>query len=109
MSIVDVIVKAIENKKSLSFAYHGHERVVSPFAVGVNGVNEVKLIAFQTGGGSTSGVTEKLRFFTVEDIVGPELCDAPYKEPCLPCQESFKELVTIYAKYEKKSECCCAC
>ncbi len=98
MSTVDIIVQAIENKKSLSFSYHGFERVVSPYACGINAVNEVKLIGFQTGGGSTSGVTEKLRFFAVEDILGAEVSDAPFACPCDKAKAQYVELTNIYAQ-----------
>ena len=100
MSIVDIVVKAINEKKALSFSYHGFERVVSPFAVGVNPVNEIKMIGYQTEGGSNSGVTKKLRFFAVEDMMGPELSDAPIVAPCDACKATYKELATVYAQVE---------
>ena len=33
MSTVDLIAKAIEEKKSLAFGYHGNDRVVSPYGL----------------------------------------------------------------------------
>lgn len=100
MSTVDVIAKAISEKKSLSFGYHGFERVVSPYACGITPVNEIKLIAFQTDGGSTSGVTEKLRFFSVEDILGPEISEAPFRVPECCIKDACRELSHIYSKVE---------
>ncbi|EJX05084.1 hypothetical protein EVA_06806, partial [gut metagenome] len=35
MTTVDQIVSAITEKKSLAFAYHGFDRVVSPYACGL--------------------------------------------------------------------------
>lgn len=99
MTTVDTIVKAIEARRSLDFAYHGFKRVVSPYACGLNGSNELKMLAMQTDGGSTSGVTHKLRFFSVADIQAPVEADAAY-EPAdaAAIEPSLKEFMKFYAK-----------
>lgn len=99
MTTVDLLVEAIEGKKSISFAYHGFDRVVSPYACGLNNANELKLLAMQTDGGSTSGVAHKLRFFTVTDILAPEMCAAPYEAASGSSFEAaLKEFMKLYAK-----------
>lgn len=99
MTTVDLLVEAIEGKKSISFAYHGFDRVVSPYACGLNNANELKLLAMQTDGGSTSGITHKLRFYTITDIQAPELSAAAYEAPCESAVEpALKEFMKLYAK-----------
>lgn len=100
MTTVDRIVSAIKEKKSLAFAYHGFDRVVSPYACGLTPTNEIKMIAFQTDGGSTSGVTEKLRFYTVADIAGIAFSEAAYREATEVDKEMFVQLVNIYERVE---------
>ena len=99
MSTVDILVKAIEEKKSVDFGYHGFERVVSPYAVGLNNANEIKLLALQTEGGSNSGVTRKLRFYTVNELLAPTMCDAPYEAPTAEVEPALKEFMKFYAKF----------
>lgn len=94
MSTVDLIVTAIEKHQTLAFSYHGFERVVSPYAVGMSTTNELKMLAYQTDGSSTSGVVPKLRYFSVEDMQGTEVSDAFYE----PAQE---ELSPHYAQFTK--------
>lgn len=108
MTTVDVIIKAIEDKKSLAFSYHGFERTVSPFACGILPTNELKMLAFQTAGGCHSGITEKLRLFAIEDIAGAEIVDAPYKKPCDACTAHYAQFANIYAQYsDDEKSCCC--
>lgn len=98
MTTVDKIVLAIKEKKSLAFAYHGFDRVVSPYACGLTPTNDIKMIAFQTDGGSTSGVTEKLRFYTVADIAGIADSDKAYREATEADKEAFVQLVNVYER-----------
>ena len=99
MTTVDLIVKAIEEHKSIDFSYHGYERIVSPYACGLNNNNEIKLLAMQTGGSSTSGVVHKLRFFTVPDMLAPAESAEPYEETTAEAIEpAFKEFMKFYAK-----------
>ena len=99
MTTVDTLVKAIEVKKAVAFSYHGHDRVASPYACGLNGTNELKLVALQTDGGSTSGVTRKLRWYTIEDILGLELSDAPYEAPDATVEDTVAQFLKLYARY----------
>ena len=73
MTTVDTIVEAIEGHRTLNFGYHGFDRVVSPYAIGMTTTNELKMLAYQTEGGSNSGVCPKLRYFAVSDILGLEV------------------------------------
>lgn len=98
MTTVDLIVKAIEEHKSIDFGYHGYERIVSPYACGLNNNNEIKLLAMQTGGGSTSGVVHKLRFFTVADMLAPAESAEPYEAAAEEIEPALKEFMKFYAK-----------
>lgn len=98
MTTIDQIEEAIKNKKSLAFAYHGFDRVVSPYAVGLTPTNQIKMIGFQTGGGSNSGVTEKLRFYTVADIAGLEEDKAAFRAIEDADRQVIRQLSKIYAQ-----------
>lgn len=98
MTTVDTLMQAIEGQKSVAFGYHGYERVVSPYACGLNTSNELKLIALQTDGGSTSGITRKVRWFTIADILGLEVCEAPYEAPG---EEALATVAQLMKRYEK--------
>ncbi len=98
MTTVDIIIEAIEKGQSISFGYHGFERTVSPYLCGLTPKNEIKMIGWQTDGGSNSGVVFKLRYFTVADILGPTLSDAPYTEPTPEHKELYSQFTKIYAQ-----------
>ena len=51
---------------------------------------------FQIGGGSNSGVTEKLRFYTAADIAGVAFSDAAYREATEEDKAVFAQLSKIY-------------
>ena len=92
MTTVDTIAQAIKEKKALEFAYHGFDRVVVPYACGLTPTNEIKMI----GGGSNSGVTEKLRFYTAADMAGVAFSDAAYREATEEDKAVFAQLSKIY-------------
>ncbi len=98
MTTVDTIVEAIEKGQSLAFGYHGFDRTVSPYLVGLTLNNEVKMLAWQTEGGSNSGVTLKLRYFTVADMIGPEQTDTPYVEPTAEHKAQYADFSKVYAE-----------
>lgn len=54
MSDVELIKKAIREKKSLRFEYEGHVREVSPHALGWKGSSR-RMIVYQFGGTSSRG------------------------------------------------------
>lgn len=96
MTTVDTIAQAIKEKKTLEFAYHGFDRVVVPYACGLTPTNEIKMIGFQIGGGSNSGVTEKLRFYTAADMAGVAFSDAAYREATEEDKAVFAQFSKIY-------------
>ncbi len=100
MTTVDTIVQAIEEKKSVAFGYHGFDRVVSPYACGINASNEIKLIGLQTEGGSNSGVVRKLRWYSIVDMLGLEIHEAaPYEEPDELAEKTVAQLIKTYARF----------
>ena len=96
MTTVDTIVEAIQKGQSLCFGYHGFDRTVSPYLCGLTLNNEVKMLAWQTDGGSNSGVTFKLRYFTVADMISPEACCVDYVEPTEEQKALYENFSKIY-------------
>ncbi len=97
MTTVDIIVEAIEKGQSLSFGYHGFERTVSPYLCGLTLNNELKMLAWQTAGGSNSGVVFKLRYFTIADMIGTEVSPDAFVAPVDEHKEQYKQFSKIYA------------
>ena len=100
MTTVDTIAEAIKEKKSLAFAYHGFDRVVSPYACGLTPTNEIKMIGFQIGGGSNSGVTEKLRFYSTAYSAGVTIVDDPFRPATEEDKAVFAQLAKIYEEVQ---------
>ena len=98
MSTVDIIIEAVEKHRTLSFDYHGHERIVSPYCVGLTTTNEIKMLAYQTAGGSTSGVCPKLRYFTVEDMIGTDFSEAFFEPADESATAQYASFSRLYAK-----------
>lgn len=98
MTTVDTIVEAIQGHRTLNFGYHGFDRVVSPYAIGMTTTNELKMLAYQTEGGSNSGVCPKLRYFAVSDILGLEVGTAFYVPADAEATSQYASFTKLYAK-----------
>ena len=85
MTTVDTIVEAIEGHRTLNFGYHGT-------------TNELKMLAYQTEGGSNSGVCPKLRYFAVSDILGLEVGTAFYVPADEAATSQYASFTKLYAK-----------
>jgi hypothetical protein len=62
------IISAIQGKRTLSFIYEGHPRVVEPYTYGVDRKGHLALRAYQTGGTSQSGRIPDWRLFHESDM-----------------------------------------
>jgi hypothetical protein len=56
------------------------------------------MMAYQTEGGSTSGVTRKLRYFTVADMLGTAVSESPWEAPAPETEAGFGKFLQIYAR-----------
>lgn len=65
----DEIVRAIKEKRLVSFQYHGYQRVAEPHIFGRN--NGIKqILVFQVSGGSKSGKLPNWRRVDLPEITG---------------------------------------
>jgi hypothetical protein len=65
----ETLIRAVAERRVVTFLYQGHPRVVEPHACGIaTATGEAVLHGFQTGGGSTSGALPAWRTFSVAKI-----------------------------------------
>ena len=71
----ELICKAINERKVISFIYDGHRREVEPFTLGIHkDTSNVSLSAWWIGGFSKSNSTNpRWRLYSVESISGLEI------------------------------------
>jgi hypothetical protein len=50
------VYKAVESRRPISAAYHGHRRLFCPHRLGRNSRGERRVLCYQYGGGSESGL-----------------------------------------------------
>ena len=73
------ICEAIQKRKIIKFDYKGFERIVEPYAFGIDKNGNYKLRAYQIDGFSESGKTEGWKLFSVENITNISLLDETFE------------------------------
>jgi hypothetical protein len=72
------VVRATLEHRVLHFNYRGHPRAVEPQLVGIHENGEPLLVAFQTGGTSSTGAVPGWRTFRTSDMDAVEMGDEPF-------------------------------
>lgn len=65
--MMDTIRSAIRERRMLEFSYGGHARIAEPHVAGIKGGRE-GMLAYQTGGESSSGELPEWRRFYLDGI-----------------------------------------
>lgn len=78
--IENEIITAIQNKLLVSCFYDGLPRVVEPHCLGRN-KNGLKLLCYQTGGGSSKGNIPDWRIFSVGKMENVLVLDEHFTQP----------------------------
>jgi hypothetical protein len=73
----DALCAAIDTRQQISFMYQGQPRVVEPHDYGMQNERE-RLLAYQIGGGSSSGRLPDWRWFDVVKITGLKVLDEAF-------------------------------
>ena len=73
------LVWAILEHRPVSFAYHGLQRMVEPYLLGIHEAGEPLLLGYQTAGFSQSGELPGWRTFIITEIHRVELGDAQFE------------------------------
>lgn len=84
------ICDAIHNQNILKFTYHGHPRIVEPYAYGLSRQGNEVIRCYQTGGVSDSGEVPHWKLFEVDEI-----------ESLIVLKERFAHANTEYRKGDK--------
>lgn len=74
----DLLISAIQQRRVVTFTYHGHFRTVEPHCVGVDRHGVAKLRGYQTSGGSDSGKPIDWKLFIVQDIRSATMSEAVF-------------------------------
>lgn len=72
-----LIQEAIATKKLVEFAYGGHQRLIEPHVLGVNG-GVIQVFGYQIAGSSSSGGIPEWRFFDLLKISGLKLTSTSF-------------------------------
>jgi predicted DNA-binding transcriptional regulator YafY len=72
---IELIKKAIGEKRLLRFNYDNAQRIVEPHAVGYDNKNQLKMRAYQVGGFSSSGTIPDWRIYKVDEMSMVEVLD----------------------------------
>jgi hypothetical protein len=75
------LVLAVLEHRLVRLRYHGHDRVVEPQLVGLHEAGEPMLVAYQTSGGSQSGVVPGWRTFITTSVEEVEVTDEHFAGP----------------------------
>lgn len=76
-----LLKQALNERRVVTFSYHGHERKAEPHALGKGTKDKPVLLAWQTGGGSQTEPPPGWRVFLVAEITGLTLTDTTFAKP----------------------------
>lgn len=91
-------VRATLDHKVLRFTYGGHPRTVEPQLVGIHENGESLLVAFQTGGSSSTGDVPGWRTFKTLDLDDVEIGEETFPGPRLDFELAGHPMVEIFAR-----------
>lgn len=74
-------LRALRERRVVTFRYHGHERVLEPHALGVATSGEAVLHGYQTAGGTVSGKPLGWRTFALGEIQALTLTEQTFAGP----------------------------
>ena len=77
--MLNLLKRAINEKRRIAFQYQGNPRTVEPHLVGINSKLNEALRAFQTGGKSTSGRLPAWKMFLIKDIENIEILNEVFE------------------------------
>jgi hypothetical protein len=89
------ICDAINSRSLLSFSYHGHFRIVQPHTYGTDRNGHKALLAYQTGGTSSSGSIPVWRLFHATEMRALTVLKEQFSVPHHEYSRSDKAFSTI--------------
>jgi len=92
------VVRATLEHRVLRFIYAGHPRTVEPQLVGIHENGEPLLVAFQTGGTSSTGAVPGWQTFRTSELDGVEVGDEPFPGLRLDFELASHPMVEIFAR-----------
>ena len=94
----NLIIEAIENKKTLEFNYQGFYRIVEPHTLGVFNNGNILLIAYQTDGESKSRKAPFWSTFLINEIEDLLILEDTFLEPREGYKKGDARFMEIYCE-----------
>ncbi|MEW8030188.1 MAG: hypothetical protein AB2792_07670 [Candidatus Thiodiazotropha sp.] len=94
----EIICKAIQEKRLLSFTYKGYRRVVEPHTHGISTANNECLRCYQVSGGSVSGRVPDWKMMTTNNIDGLTISDDTFECPRDGYRKNDSGMHTIFCE-----------
>jgi hypothetical protein len=98
LTTTEMVVRATLEHRVLRFTYKGRPREVEPHLVGTHEAGEPLLVAYQTGGESTSGELPGWRTFTTAEVESVEIGEAAFPGPRPGFNPASHRMVEIFAR-----------
>jgi predicted DNA-binding transcriptional regulator YafY len=92
------LVWAILEHRPVSFAYHGLQRTVEPYLLGIHEAGEPLLLGYQTAGFSHSGELPGWRTFITTEIHNVELGDSHFECRKVDYEAMGQPMLEIFAR-----------
>lgn len=92
------LVWAILEHRPVTFAYHGLQRTVEPYLLGIHEAGEPLLLGYQTAGFSHSGEPPGWRTFITTEIHHVELTDSHFECRKVDYESAAQPMLEIFAR-----------
>lgn len=92
------IIKAIREKKVLSFTYDGYHRVVEPHCFGLTRAGNKALRCYQVRGGSSSGKLPDWKMMTIDKITALTMTQDEFSRPRPGYKKGDEHMTTIFCE-----------
>lgn len=92
------LVWAILEHRPVTFAYHGLQRTVEPYLLGIHEAGEPLLLGYQTAGFSQSGELPGWRTFIITKIHHVELGDTQFERRNVDSSTLAQSMLEIFAR-----------
>ncbi len=92
------LVRAILEHRPVNFAYHGLQRTVEPYMLGIHEAGEPLLLGYQTGGFSHGGELPGWRTFITTEIHHLEMCSSRFQSRTVDYDAAAEPMLEIFAR-----------
>lgn len=96
VSIPDILMKGLYERRCISLRYDGFVRVVEPYTIGVSRAGNPVVRVWQVSGGSHSGRSSGWRLLEIYKISNASVIDATFQPTRLGYNPNDKDMLQVY-------------